>query len=66
MANGKPKKIGPKIGSQIKKIDIIDGFGRLHTFYDNGNFALQSTNTSKLFVMTMNMLKIAVNGRSGK
>jgi hypothetical protein len=46
----------PKSDPKLK--DIIAGFNdAAFTFYDNGNFVLQSTNTSKLFMMTMNMLK---------
>jgi hypothetical protein len=38
--------------------DLINGFKEASfTFNDNGNFVLKSTNTSKLFLMTLNMLK---------
>jgi hypothetical protein len=40
--------------------DLINGFKEASfTFNDNGNFVLKSTNTSKLFLMTLNMLKNA-------
>ncbi|MBA4321132.1 MAG: hypothetical protein C0412_22300 [Flavobacterium sp.] len=46
--------------SDPKFNDIIDGFNEAtFTFYENGNFVLKSTNTSKLFLMTLNMLKNA-------
>jgi hypothetical protein len=46
--------------SDPKLNDIIDGFNEAtFTFYENGNFVLKSTNTSKLFLMTLNMLKNA-------
>ena len=40
--------------------DLINGFNDASfTFYENGNFVLQSSNTSKLFLMTLDMLKNA-------
>jgi hypothetical protein len=52
------KNLTPK--SDPKLNDIIDGFNEAtFTFYENGNFVLKSTNTSKLFLMTLNMLKNA-------
>lgn len=52
------KNLTPK--SDPKLNDVIAGFNEAtFTFYENGNFVLQSTNTSKLFLMTLNMLKNA-------
>lgn len=46
--------------SDPKLNDIINGFNNASfTFYENGNFILKSTNTSKIFLMTLNMLKKA-------
>ena len=50
------KNLTPK--SDPKLNDVINGFDDASfTFYENGNFVLKSSNTSKLFLMTMNMLK---------
>lgn len=52
------KNMTPK--SDPKLNDIINGFNEASfSFYENGDFVLQSTNTSKIFLMTMNMLKNA-------
>jgi hypothetical protein len=52
------KNLTPK--SDPKLNDVINGFNDASfTFYENGNFVLKSTNTSKLFLMTLNMLKNA-------
>lgn len=48
----------PKSDPKLK--DIIAGFDdATFTFYENGNFVLQSKNTSQIFLMTLNMLKNA-------
>lgn len=52
------KNLTPK--SDPKLDDLINGFNNASfSFYENGNFVLQSTNTSKLFLMTLDMLKNA-------
>lgn len=52
------KNLTPK--SDPKLNDLINGFNEASfTFYENGNFVLKSTNTSKLFMMTLDMLKNA-------
>lgn len=52
------KNITPK--SDRKLNDIINGFNDASfTFSENGNFVLQSSNTSKIFLMTLDMLKNA-------
>lgn len=46
--------------SDPKLNDLIAGFTEAtFTFYENGNFVLQSKNTSQIFLMTLNMLKNA-------
>lgn len=52
------KNITPK--SDPKLDDLISGFNDASfIFSENGNFVLQSPNNSKIFLMTLNMLKNA-------
>lgn len=52
------KNLTPK--SDPKLDDLINGFNNASfSFYENGDFVLQSTTTSKLFLMTLDMLKNA-------